>query len=387
MFANFVNSQSSSGAHAKSLSSMAAMTCRKPPWTEACDSPHRQRYRLTPHRLVLLLLVVECLLWLSERFQWFPFNVSKGWTVLICFGIVGFVLLAILLWLAFARLFRLQFQFSVRSFFVLVLVVAFSYQWFAVEMKEARQQKEAMLALEEFGVATSYRSVFDANAMPRQAAARTDNFAGDVTCQPRGSLPPLPKQLQSLLGVDFFNAIVDVKFNGVKDADAGLDYLKRLNHWQGLNRLEQLDLSRSGVTDIGLEHLEGFCRLKHLYLSETLITDAGLEHLKGLPELQVLTLDGDRISVTGLKHLKGLNQLRQLDLSDTQITDAAVVNVIMKLPQLQELSLDNTRVTDAALKYLRRLHELRKLCVRGTRVRDDEIKVLRRVLPRCEVIH
>ena len=29
------------------------------------------------------LLVVEGLLWLSERFQWFGFNHHKGWTVLV----------------------------------------------------------------------------------------------------------------------------------------------------------------------------------------------------------------------------------------------------------------------------------------------------------------
>ena len=31
---------------------------------------------------------MECLLWLSERFQWFPFNAHKGWTVLIAVAVV-----------------------------------------------------------------------------------------------------------------------------------------------------------------------------------------------------------------------------------------------------------------------------------------------------------
>ena len=51
--------------------------------------PHHRWYRLTSDRLVLLLLAVEGLLWLSERFQWFPLNEHKGWTVLIVVASVG----------------------------------------------------------------------------------------------------------------------------------------------------------------------------------------------------------------------------------------------------------------------------------------------------------
>jgi hypothetical protein len=34
-------------------------------------------YRLTPHRIVVGLLIVEGLLWLSERFQWFGFGCTR----------------------------------------------------------------------------------------------------------------------------------------------------------------------------------------------------------------------------------------------------------------------------------------------------------------------
>ena len=46
-------------------------------------------FHVTPDRLVIGLLVVECLLWFSERFQWFSFNAHKGWTVLIAVAAVG----------------------------------------------------------------------------------------------------------------------------------------------------------------------------------------------------------------------------------------------------------------------------------------------------------
>ena len=43
----------------------------------------------TPGRLLAVLLAVEALLWLSERFRWFAFNQHKGSTVLIAVASVG----------------------------------------------------------------------------------------------------------------------------------------------------------------------------------------------------------------------------------------------------------------------------------------------------------
>ena len=46
--------------------------------------PRHPWYRLTPDREVIGLLALEGLLFLSERFRWFPLNAHKGRTVLIC---------------------------------------------------------------------------------------------------------------------------------------------------------------------------------------------------------------------------------------------------------------------------------------------------------------
>ena len=47
------------------------------------DPTLTRRFRPTPTWLIFGLLVVEGLLWLSERYRWFWFNEKKGWTVLI----------------------------------------------------------------------------------------------------------------------------------------------------------------------------------------------------------------------------------------------------------------------------------------------------------------
>ena len=51
--------------------------------------PKRRWFRLSPDRFVVGLLLGVCLLWLSDRFQWFGINHHKGWTVLIAVAVVG----------------------------------------------------------------------------------------------------------------------------------------------------------------------------------------------------------------------------------------------------------------------------------------------------------
>ena len=46
-------------------------------------TPHPRWYRLTPGRLLLVLLAVEGVLWLSEGFHW----MSKGWPVVMPWGL------------------------------------------------------------------------------------------------------------------------------------------------------------------------------------------------------------------------------------------------------------------------------------------------------------
>ena len=60
-------------------------------------APKTRWYRLTPDRYVILgLLVVVCLLWLSERFGWLPWH--KGYAVLTALAVVGVTFVGMLLW-------------------------------------------------------------------------------------------------------------------------------------------------------------------------------------------------------------------------------------------------------------------------------------------------
>ena len=93
----------------------------------------------TPTWLIAGLLVVEGLLWLSERFQWF--DVHKGYAVLIAVACVGVVFVVMLLWLVVALVFHLRFQFSIGSLLIFTVAVAIPCSWLSREMKAARGQR------------------------------------------------------------------------------------------------------------------------------------------------------------------------------------------------------------------------------------------------------
>ena len=115
------------------------------------DPTPTRRFSPTPAWLIFGLLVVEGLLWLSERYQWFWFNEKKGWTVLIAVAVVGVAMLVMLLWFIVSLLFRWRFQFSIRSLLVLTVAVAMPCSWLGVEMKKAREQRNAGAAIDNLG--------------------------------------------------------------------------------------------------------------------------------------------------------------------------------------------------------------------------------------------
>jgi len=174
-------------------------------------------FHLTPDRIVIGLLVTECLLWLSERFQWFGFNFHKGWTVLVAVATVLVALGLMLVWFVVSLLFRWRFQFSIRSLLILTLAVAIPSSWLGLEMRQAKRQREAVQALEDVSGAVDW------------------------------SGPAGPVLLRNLLGPDFFDHVVSVDLvcNPVSDDD--VEPLKELCD------LQKLRLGHTGVTDVGLD--------------------------------------------------------------------------------------------------------------------------------------
>ena len=236
----------------------------------------------TPGRCPAALLIVELLLWLSERFQWFGFNHQKGCTVLISVAMMGGAILAMLVWFMVALVFRWRFQFSIRLLLVLAVAVATPFSWLAVEMKKAREQRDAVAAFEKLDGSVAYECEFD--------------WLGDPVSV-RTSWPV------GLFGFDFFWSLT------------GVDFWCR------------------PITDSDLKNFKGLLDIRSLGLGGTKIADTGLECLEGAVELQTLDLRNTQVTDAGLAHLIKLTAPRYLELRDSMVTDEGVRTLQQALPR------------------------------------------------------
>jgi Leucine-rich repeat (LRR) protein len=357
---------------------------------------------------VIVLLVAEATLWLSDRLSWPAWH--KGYAVLVTLAGVGLFVLLVPLCFLGALILRWRFQFSIRSLFILTVAVAFPFSWLAAEMKKAREQRATVDEIRTCGGLLSYDWELESVSWRRIPNAT----------------PPEPAWLRKLVGGSFFESLAMISLDktqltdaelehltglsqlrymslgGTKVTDAGLEYLGELRqlrdvslnctkvtdagleHLTGLSGLHSLSLYKTEVTDAGLEDLKVFSQLQWLWLDNTAVTDAGLEHLKGLSQLQWLGLTNTRVTDAGLEHLKALGQLERLWLRNSAVTDAGLEH-LKGLSQLHELALDGTKVTDAGLEHLKGLSRLGALYLRNTKVTDAGVVSLQQALPNCGI--
>ena len=81
---------------------------------------------------------------------------------------------------------------------------------------------------------------------------------------------------------------------------AGPDCLRGLLGENFFNDVEEVDLSRTKVTDDGLEHLKGLTQLRVLNLRETSVSDSGLVNIDALTNLEELDLAVNNIRDPGM---------------------------------------------------------------------------------------
>jgi hypothetical protein len=105
-----------------------------------------------------------------------------------------------------------------------------------------------------------------------------------------------------------------------------------------------IDLDTYLVDDSGREHRKGrasddllarlvwFDRLRELSLERTEVTDAGLSHLTGVKPLHRLSLRGSPITDVGLLHLARMPRLQEIDLRETRVTAAGIAALRRALP-------------------------------------------------------
>ena len=242
----------------------------------AMDTPasHR-RFHPAPAWLVLGSLAMTGLLFASNWLGWPAWH--KGYAVLTAVAGVGVVLLLLLLWFAAALVFRLRFQFSIRSLLVLTVAVALPFSWLGVEMKRAREQREAV----DFINARGHVGYYDARYWQRADYYIIPYGKWDLerileSRPPTRPVSPEPAWLGRFLGKDFFCDALSVIAYESEFKDP------YLVHVEGMDQLRWLELGGTQVTDAELEPLKSMHQLQSLDIAASQVTDAGLRRLRAL---------------------------------------------------------------------------------------------------------
>jgi hypothetical protein len=268
---------------------------------------------------------------------------------------------------------RRWFQFSLRSLFLLTLLVALGLGGFMTEFRRARSQTEAVEAIIASGGTVGYRYVFGGS----DSRSRFGQSRFETQRRP----------LASLFGEGFLAYVVVADFVPADDlmdhgacrtVDADLVPLERLPYVESLNLYHAIQ-----VTDAGLKHLEHSTRMRVLNLELTSMTDTGLKSLGAMSQLEELSLTYPRMPGRGLELLRQFGGLRKMILGPW-IADADL-RQLKYLTGLRQLSLTGMGITDAGLEQLKGLTQLKQLDITGTRVTPAGVRRLRDALPKCEV--
>jgi Leucine Rich repeat len=302
---------------------------------------------------------------------------------------------------------------SVRGLLLLILVIGL---WLGFVANKAREQREAVAALQEFGGFVHYDWEFKDGPVkvPRGNSIWRPAWGKFAPMQK----PWAPVWMRRTFGDDYFQSIahvslyVDIK-KGVADskwvnmgrADNALKKLatqtsvrtlqiggnqvsdENLAFVGKLTGLEELSIMWGyPLTDKGIARLSGLKRLRILELDQSKLTDTGLEAIGKLTNLEELRLGGAGFSDRGLEHLKGLTRLKILTVWEGkhQITDAGLEH-LKNMKQLEDLDLHGWQVSDLGIAKLRELPNLKSIRLDLPKDQQDRRDRLARMLPGVKI--
>ena len=262
------------------------------------------------------------------------------------------------------------FQYSLRTFLVLVTCVALAFAWFA---NHARQRREALAAIRQAGgeFRYYYREPGSESLLEKwfgadlfQPIMKIDLRKGKVHNELVGQIGVL-KELRKL---DLSNAQID---------DDGLTQIAHLP-------LDELWLQETNITDVSAATLSTIKSLSFLALNATSLTDDFLERLETLPELENLGLRGTRVTSAGMKHLARHPKLKDLDVYRTSIDDTGVFN-LLDCQSLTSLGLSSTKVTDRVFEYLANFPNLQDADLNASPVTTEAVLAFEKAHPKCDI--
>jgi hypothetical protein len=167
-----------------------------------------------------------------------------------------------------------------------------------------------------------------------------------------------------------FPALTYLSLAHSKLTAAGLPALRKLP------ALRELNLSLTGVTNVGLNQLKELS-LQTLWLKGNFrLGDAGMPALATLADLERLQLEGVPITGLGLAALTPLKKLKGLEVQSGSTFTPADLALLAGFPDLEALSLPGS-TGNAGLASLAGVRRLKSLTVHGDSVTDAGLKHLR----------
>jgi hypothetical protein len=133
---------------------------------------------------------------------------------------------------------RPQFQFSIRSVLLAFVGLSVFFAWFANQLSEAAQQRDAVSTLHALGQSHGNHMFVLYDWAWEWKRTPSNERAGGVS-RPVGFH-------RDLLGHDLFDAVVSVSMSGAQIDDKSLDVLQRLPH------LQHLSISLTNISPIAL---------------------------------------------------------------------------------------------------------------------------------------
>lgn len=177
--------------------------------------------------------------------------------------------------------------------------------------------------------------------------------------------------------------LVELTLGGTKVTDDSLVHLTQLK------KLKKLRLSRTAVSDAGMNALAKCESLEDIDLSQTKIGDFGLWELRALPRLKRLNLYLTFVSDTGLDSFgerdnRSAKKIVWLNLDKCPITDKGIPK-LASLTNLEWTHLGGTGITDVGLEELTKFKQLKDVSVTKTETTLQGVEKLRAALPNCTV--
>jgi hypothetical protein len=232
---------------------------------------------------------------------------------------------------------------SLRTLMLIVLVAGAGLGWFALERQRDARRKWVIATIQASGASVD----FDGRGISRIVW-----FGGSLQPALNAQRPLTPDQIDALGSCDRLRELMMV---ASVMTDEGL---AELSHD---NLLETLYCFKPEITDDGVKHLAGLTSLKKLELLRVPeLTDASLAFIARMTNLEELNLSGASINGSGFVHLAKLKSLKVLVIPGLTLDDAGLAN-LGRLTSLQELYIGGGAYTDTGLASLSTLTGLKKL--------------------------